>query len=113
MVFVHAAATWQPSNISQTSLLGILAGAIGGLAAPLFVTLFGWGLANSSLNIKKNFNQSLHPFFSSISFESIRKSLIPNYYTRHPQPLCFALSNISVMGEGKRNGHHPSNMHID
>ena len=53
MVFVHAAATWQPSNISQTSLLGILAGAIGGLAAPLFVTLFGWGLANSSLNSKK------------------------------------------------------------
>ena len=53
MVFIHAAATWQPSNISQTSLLGILAGAIGGLAAPLFVTLFGWGLANSSLNIRK------------------------------------------------------------
>ena len=53
MVFIHAAATWQPSNISQTSLLGILAGAVGGLAAPLFVTLFGWGLANSSLNSKK------------------------------------------------------------
>ena len=53
MVFVHAAATWQPSNISQTSFLGVLAGSIGGLAAPLFVTLFGWGLANSSLNIKK------------------------------------------------------------
>ena len=53
MVFIHAAATWQPSNISQTNLLGILAGAIGGLAAPLFVTLFGWGLANSSLNSKK------------------------------------------------------------
>ena len=53
MVFIHAAATWQPSNISQTSLLGILAGAIGGLAAPLFVTLFGWGISNSTLNVKK------------------------------------------------------------
>lgn len=53
MVFIHAAATWQPDNISATSLIGALSGGIGGLAAPLFVTLFGWGVSNSNLTSKK------------------------------------------------------------
>ena len=47
MVMVHAAATWNPSNTSQTSLLAYLVAGLGGLAAPLFVTIFGWGMYKS------------------------------------------------------------------
>jgi surface polysaccharide O-acyltransferase-like enzyme len=54
MVLVHAAATWMPDNTSRTSPLAYLVAGIGGLAAPLFVVLFGWGIAASkSLNAKK------------------------------------------------------------
>ena len=47
MVMVHAAATWNPSNTSQTSILAYLVAGLGGLAAPLFVTIFGWGMYKS------------------------------------------------------------------
>ena len=47
MVMVHAAATWNPSNYSQTSTLAYLVAGLGGLAAPLFVTIFGWGMYKS------------------------------------------------------------------
>ena len=47
MVMVHAAATWNPANTSQTSLLAYLVAGLGGLAAPLFVTIFGWGMYKS------------------------------------------------------------------
>ena len=47
MVMVHAAATWNPSNTPQTSLLAYLVAGLGGLAAPLFVTIFGWGMYKS------------------------------------------------------------------
>ena len=53
MVFIHAAATWQPNNVSSTSLIGMISGGIGGLAAPLFVTLFGWGVSRSTLSVRK------------------------------------------------------------
>lgn len=54
MIFVHAAATWMPSNASKTSLIAYVVAGIGGLAAPLFVTLFGWGIAAStSLSTRK------------------------------------------------------------
>lgn len=53
MVFIHAAATWQPNNVSSTSPIGIISGGIGGLAAPLFVTLFGWGVSRSTLGVRK------------------------------------------------------------
>lgn len=53
MVFIHAAATWQPNNVSSTSLIGMISGGIGGLAAPLFVTLFGWGVSRSTLGVRK------------------------------------------------------------
>ena len=43
MVEVHAAATITPTNVSATDPLGVFAAAIGGLAAPLFVTISGWG----------------------------------------------------------------------
>jgi len=43
MVEVHAAATWPPTEIGRDHPIALLAAAIGGLAAPLFVTLAGWG----------------------------------------------------------------------
>ena len=43
MVMVHAAATWGPSSTTQPSVLVYVVSGLGGLAAPLFVTVFGWG----------------------------------------------------------------------
>lgn len=45
MVMVHVAATAPPPSIGSTSALGYLAAGLGGLAAPLFVVLAGWGAA--------------------------------------------------------------------
>ena len=47
MVMVHAAATWNPFYSAQSSILAYSVAGLGGLAAPLFVTIFGWGLAKS------------------------------------------------------------------
>ena len=47
MVMVHAAATWSPYQSVQTTWLAYLIAGLGGLAAPLFVTIFGWGLIRS------------------------------------------------------------------
>ena len=55
MVMVHAAATWTPTTISRTSILAFIVSGLGGLAAPLFVTLAGWGMARSELTRKKIF----------------------------------------------------------
>ena len=44
MVLVHAAATWEPPLSGELILLGVVVSAGGGLAAPLFVALLGWGL---------------------------------------------------------------------
>jgi uncharacterized membrane protein len=50
MVMVHAAATWNPMQANATpTLLAYLVSGLGGLAAPLFVTLFGWGLAQRAI----------------------------------------------------------------
>ena len=49
MVMVHAAATWNPYSSTQTSPLAYLVSGLGGLAAPLFITLLGWGLLRSKL----------------------------------------------------------------
>ena len=49
MVLVHAAATWEPSLSGGLLLLGVIVSAGGGLAAPLFVALLGWGLAQRAL----------------------------------------------------------------
>ena len=43
MVMVHAAATWAPPSTTQPSALVYAVSGLGGLAAPLFVTVFGWG----------------------------------------------------------------------
>ena len=48
MVMVHAAATWGPPATTQPSLLVYIVSGLGGLAAPLFVTVFGWGCVRGS-----------------------------------------------------------------
>ena len=47
MVMVHPAATWSPYQSVQTTWLAYSIAGLGGLAAPLFVTIFGWGLIRS------------------------------------------------------------------
>ena len=55
MVMVHAAATWNPYQEVQTTWFAYLIAGLGGLAAPLFVTIFGWGLVKSQSALKNNF----------------------------------------------------------
>ena len=47
MVQVHTVSFVQPDGISLTHPLAVISAAIGGMAAPLFVTLSGWGVFNS------------------------------------------------------------------
>ena len=54
MVMVHAAATWNPHNSAQSTLIAYLVAGLGGLAAPLFVTIFGWGLVRSKSTTNGN-----------------------------------------------------------
>ena len=54
MVMVHAAATWNPYQEVQTTWFAYLIAGLGGLAAPLFVTIFGWGLIKSQSSTKNN-----------------------------------------------------------
>jgi len=53
MVMVHAAATWTPPSISRHSFLAYTISGLGGLAAPLFVTLMGWGIYRTHFTLRK------------------------------------------------------------
>ena len=53
MVMVHAAATWGPPPSTQPSFLVYVISGLGGLAAPLFVTVFGWGCFQSTANARQ------------------------------------------------------------
>jgi peptidoglycan/LPS O-acetylase OafA/YrhL len=66
MVMVHAAATWNPFQGTQQSILAYVISGLGGLAAPLFVTLFGWGIIRSQLGLKQRMLQSLFLFSTQI-----------------------------------------------
>ena len=55
MVMVHAAATWNPYSNTQTSVLAYIVSGLGGLAAPLFITLLGWGLLKANLTLPQRF----------------------------------------------------------
>jgi len=59
MVMVHAAATWNPYQEAQTSWLAYLIAGLGGLAAPLFVTIFGWSLIKSQSTLTNNLLKAL------------------------------------------------------
>ena len=50
MVMVHAASTWNSSTASSPTVLTYFVSGLGGLAAPLFVALLGWGLHQRRLN---------------------------------------------------------------
>ena len=58
MVMVHAAATWNPSTASSTSMLAMIVSGLGGLAAPLFVALLGWGLYQRKLTFRQRLVRS-------------------------------------------------------
>ena len=47
MIEVHTSAQLAPTNISDDSLIVLIVASIGGLAAPLFITLSGWGVQHS------------------------------------------------------------------
>ena len=53
MVMVHSAATWAPSDASTTNLLALIIAGLGGLAAPLFVTVGGWVTVQSKWTLRK------------------------------------------------------------
>lgn len=53
MVMVHAAATWGPPSTTQPSLLVYIVSGMGGLAAPLFVAVFGWGCVRGTSTAKQ------------------------------------------------------------
>lgn len=55
MVMVHAAATWNPYTTTQISPLAYIISGLGGLAAPLFVSLLGWGLARGQMDWSQRF----------------------------------------------------------
>jgi len=48
MVEAHAAATFRPDGVEDSSVLALVVASIAGLAAPLFVTISGWGLHRSA-----------------------------------------------------------------
>lgn len=53
MVMVHIAATWNPYTTTQASALAYVVSGLGGLAAPLFITVFGWGAALRPLSLRQ------------------------------------------------------------
>ena len=62
MVMVHAAATWNPFSTSQPPPLAYIVSGLGGLAAPLFVTLLGWGLMKATLSFHQRWTRALFLF---------------------------------------------------
>ena len=63
MVMVHAAATWNPLTSSQITPLAYIVSGLGGLAAPLFVTLLGWGLMKANLSSRQRLARASFLFF--------------------------------------------------
>ena len=66
MVMVHAAATWTPANASELTVLATVVSGFGGLAAPLFVTLFGWGLLQRSRTWSERWRQAAFLFLCQV-----------------------------------------------
>tara|TARA_Y100001980_G_scaffold46348_1_gene30367 strand:- start:2780 stop:3889 length:1110 start_codon:yes stop_codon:yes gene_type:complete len=62
MIEVHTSAILAPSNIPKSSFIALIAASIGGLAAPLFVTMSGWSAQHSLKNKqgKKTSNSSIY-----------------------------------------------------
>ena len=64
MIEVHTSAQLAPTNISDDSLIVLIVASIGGLAAPLFITLSGWGVQHSlfqkTINLLPTTNTPTH-----------------------------------------------------
>lgn len=58
MILVHAAATWEPALSGLWMGLGVVVSAAGGLAAPLFIALLGWGMAQKPLTARKRLRRA-------------------------------------------------------
>ena len=59
MIEVHTAATFQPTNVSIQHPLALLAAIIGGMAAPLFVAISGWGTHRSLIRRLNDEDESI------------------------------------------------------
>lgn len=66
MIMVHAAATWNPFSGLQISTLAYIVSGLGGLAAPLFVTLFGWGLMQTESTPRKRVLRAIFLLFTQV-----------------------------------------------
>ena len=71
MVMVHAAATWGPPSTTQPSALVYVVSGLGGLAAPLFVTVFGWGCVQGTSTMRQ---RSLRAAFFIVAQGAINAS---------------------------------------
>ena len=70
MVMVHAAATWNPFFSAQSSILAYTVAGLGGLAAPLFVTIFWMGFGEVSSLTKIKFYQGDYTLIVASNSES-------------------------------------------
>jgi uncharacterized membrane protein len=57
MVEVHTAAIIPPEGVTVGHPAAFLAAAFGGMAAPMFITISGWGIYKSGIEKMKDFNQ--------------------------------------------------------
>ena len=81
MILVHAAATWKPSQLHQEHVLAIFVASLGGLAAPLFIFIFGWGIGRSkNTSFEKNIIRGLVLLFAQFLVNQLIESI------EYPQP---------------------------
>ena len=67
MVMVHAAATWSPPELGDPTILALVVSGLGGLAAPLFVALLGWGLHQRPRPFRQRFRQAVFLFLCQLA----------------------------------------------
>ena len=94
MVMVHAAATWNPISTSQLSPLAYIVSGLGGLAAPLFVTLLGWGLMKANLSSRQRWTRASF-FFASQFLVNLSASHLFELFT----PGILSLMGLLVLSE--------------
>ena len=64
MVQVHTAAIIPPEGISVDHPIAFVSAAIGGMAAPMFVTISGWGIYRSAIRRSKTENNNISSWIS-------------------------------------------------
>lgn len=66
MVQVHTAAIIPPEGISVDHPIAFVSAAIGGMAAPMFVTISGWGIYRSAIRRSESENNNISSWISWI-----------------------------------------------